>query len=39
MTTFELLAILTVAACFLCALAYIVSEEKKEFNYFKTWKW
>jgi len=37
MTTFELMVILIVGACFLVALAYIVSQEKEEADIFKNW--
>jgi len=38
MSTGELIAILFISACFLCALCYILMEEKEEADYYKTWE-
>jgi len=38
MSTGELIAILFFATCMLIALAYVVSEKKKEADYYKTWE-
>lgn len=38
MSTGELIAILFFATCMLLALAYVVSEKKKEADYYKTWE-
>lgn len=37
MTTLELLAILSIGALFLCALAAIVSQEREEADIYKNW--
>lgn len=39
MKTGELISLIFIAACFLAVFCAIISREKQEFNYFKTWKW
>ena len=36
--TGELIAILFISTCFLFALCYILTQEKEETDYFKTWE-
>ena len=38
MTTPDILALIFVGACFLCAMVYIIMEEKEESDIFKNWK-